>query len=35
MNFQVSDLKGKNFLELLDNDSNSLEPSTIKGRLWL
>jgi len=35
MNFQVSDFKERNFLELLDDDSNSLELSTIKGRLWL
>jgi len=35
MNFQALDLKERNFLELLDNDSNPLELSTIKGRLWL
>ena len=32
MNFQASDLKGRNFLELLNNDSNPLKLSTIKGR---
>ena len=35
MSFQVSDLKGRNFLELLDNDSNPLELSAIKGGPWL
>ena len=35
MNFQALDLKGRNFFKLLNNDSNLLEPSTIKGRLWL
>ena len=35
MIFQVSDLKERKFLKLLDNDLNPLEPSTIKGRLWL
>ena len=35
MIFQASDLKGRKFLKLLDNDLNPLEPSTIKGRLWL
>ena len=35
MIFQVSDLKGKQFLDLLNSDRNSLEPSYIKGRLWL
>ena len=35
MNFQALDLKGRNFLKLLNNDSNLLEPSTIKGRPWL
>ena len=33
--FQALDLKGKNFLELLNNNLNSLEPSTIKGGPWL
>ena len=30
MLFQASDSKGKNFLELLDNDLNPFEPSSIK-----
>ena len=35
MLFQVSDSKEKNFLELLDDNLNSLEPSSIKGGSWL
>ena len=35
MTFQVLDLKEKNFLELLSNDSKPLEPSTIKDGPWL
>ena len=35
MTFQVSDGKGKHFLDLLDNDSNEIEPSSAKGGLWL
>jgi len=35
MSFQVSDLKERNFLELLDDDSNPLELSAIKGSSWL
>jgi len=35
MNFQALNLKGRNFLELFDDDSNPLEPSTIKSRPWL
>jgi len=35
MNFQASNLKGKNFLELLNNDSNPLELSIIKSKPWL
>jgi len=31
MFFQVADLKGKNFLELLDTDLNPIKPLTIKG----
>jgi len=31
----MSDLKGRNFLELLDSDSQSLVPSNIKSGLWL
>ena len=33
MTFQVSDLKGKNFLDLLDSDNKIIEPSYIKGGL--
>ena len=35
MLFQVSDSKEKNFLELLDDNLNPLEPSSIKGSPWL
>ena len=35
MMFQASDGKGNNFLDLLDNDYNSIEPSYIKGGPWL
>ena len=35
MLFQASDSKGRNFLDLLDNDLNPIEPSSIKGGLWL
>ena len=35
MTFQASDLKGKNFLKLLDDESNLIELSTIKDSLWL
>jgi len=35
MLFQASDSKGRNFLDLLDDDLNSIKPSSIKGRLWL
>jgi len=35
ISFQASDNKGKNFLELLDNESNPLELLTIKGGPWL
>ena len=35
MYFQVSDLKGRNFLELLNNNSNPLKLSAIKSSLWL
>jgi len=30
MTFQASDLKGKQFLDLLDGDDNIIEPSYIK-----
>ena len=35
MTFQASDLKGKQFLNLIDSDKNILEPSYIKGGSWL
>ena len=35
MLFQVSDSKGRNFLNLLDNGLNPIEPLSIKGGLWL
>jgi len=35
MSFQVVDLKGKNFLELLHTNLNPIEPLTIKGSPWL
>jgi len=35
MMFQASDLKGNQFLDLLDNDNNIIEPSYVKGGLWL
>ena len=35
MIFQVSDGKRKQFLELLDDNSNNIELSYIKGRSWL
>ena len=35
MTFQVSDLKGRNFLELVDNDNKLLEPTYCKGSSWL
>jgi len=31
----VSDFKERNFLELLDNNQNPLEPFAIKGVPWL
>ena len=33
--FQTSDLKGKHFLNLINSDNNIIEPSYIKGGLWL
>jgi len=33
--FQVSDLKGNQFLDLVDRDNNLLELLHIKGSLWL
>ena len=35
MSFQVSDLKGRNFLELVDSDNITLEPTYCKGGPWL
>jgi len=35
MTFQASDLKGKQFLNLLDDNYNIIEPSYIKGGSWL
>jgi len=35
MTFQASDIKGKNFLELLDNENNLLELSYSKDGTWL
>jgi len=33
--FQASNFKGNQFLDLLDDDNNIIEPSYIKGGLWL
>ena len=35
MTFQASDLKGRNFLELVDSDNNTLESTYCKGGSWL
>ena len=35
MMFQVSDNKGRYFLDLLDNNLNIIELTYFKGRLWL
>ena len=35
MLFQASDSKGRNFLDLLDDNLNPLELSSIKGEPWL
>jgi len=35
MLFQASDSRGRNFLELLDDDLNPIEPLAIKGSPWL
>ena len=35
MTFQASDLKGKQFLDLLDDNNNIIEPSYAKGGSWL
>jgi len=33
MTFQASDLKGNQFLDLLDDNNNFIEPAYVKGRL--
>ena len=35
MTFQALDLKERNFLELVDNDNNTLKPIYCKGGTWL
>jgi len=35
MTFQASDGKGNNFLNLLDDDLNEIEPSCARGGPWL
>ena len=35
MTFQASEGKGKQFLDLLDDDLNAIEPSYTKGGPWL
>ena len=35
MTFQVLDLKGRNFMDLVDSDNNVLEPIYSKGSTWL
>ena len=35
MTFQTSDKKGRNFLELFDNNLNIIEPTYSKGGSWL
>jgi len=35
MLFQASDSRGRNFLELLDDNLNPIEPSAIRGSPWL
>ena len=35
MIFQASDIKGKHFLNLVDNDNNIIKLSYIKGSSWL
>ena len=35
MTFQASDGKGNQFLDLLDDDLNIIEPSYIRGGPWL
>jgi len=35
MMFQASNLKENQFLDLLDDDNNTIEPSYVKGGSWL
>jgi len=35
MSFQVANSRGRNFLDLLDDDLNPIIPSNIKGSPWL
>ena len=35
MTFQASDQKGRNFLDLVDSDNKTLEPTYSKGGVWL
>jgi len=35
MMFQASNLKGNQFLDLVDDDNNIIEPTYIKERSWL
>ena len=35
MSFQALDLKGRNFLELVNSDNITLEPTYCKGGPWL
>ena len=33
--FKASDDKGRNFMDLLDDNLNSIKPTYVKGELWL
>ena len=35
MMFQASDLKERNFIDLVDSNNNILEPTYSKGSIWL
>jgi len=35
MTFQASNLKGNQFLDLVDDDNNIIEPTYVKGGSWL
>jgi len=35
MTFQASDLKGRHFLDLINNDDNLIKPSYVNGKSWL